>query len=668
MDYLNKINTLVHKARRHNLPSPLRSTTLPTVSAPNTSASTSNRPSRHREPGGPLSSHPTDLSLVPVWARKNNEGANAIVEEVDVAVKQEIEPSRRRAISMGGLGDLLRHDIKGKEKGKGFNRDVSMGAMGHGRSHMRASSASWGDLGGYPYETWQDFRSEYGKGLVGEGEGCGMVEGIVREDGELGGGALAAIQFMNEDIEGLSDSFERERRGFEPFVVRTDASTQTTTALTDATTQTATNKEKKVILVAISGISSSGKSTLAYLLNEVFNPETEEEKTAGRRKQHILTQDDFFKAKTAVPTTSFLVGEGEKEFVMRSMGSNSGFYKIKEVVNDTAGSQGQKWKVTGPDTDCARAFDFEGLWKAVKDLKEKGEVLSAGAKEENYLGVVGDDLKIQYHDIINHLRHRVAHILANTTTTYHFVFLEGMLLFTDPSVPATPNRTILSSLQQIRLFLPTSFEAAKARRLARAPYVDVERGGFRVPGQMWKTEGYFDGVVWRNYGRDCGWLIKGDGGDVGGVLYHDIINHLRHRVAHILANTTTTYHFVFLEGMLLFTDPSVPATPNRTILSSLQQIRLFLPTSFEAAKARRLARAPYVDVERGGFRVPGQMWKTEGYFDGVVWRNYGRDCGWLIKGDGGDVGGVLVRGEDLGVCESLEWAVEKVVWEALGRF
>ncbi|CAG8982978.1 hypothetical protein HYALB_00003557 [Hymenoscyphus albidus] len=381
MYYLNKINTLVRKARRHNLPSPLKTTTLPTESAPNTSTSTSNTPSRHREPGGPFSSHPTDLSLVPVWARRNNASRDATVEapeeELDVAVKQEVEPSRRRrAISMGGLGDLLLHDVKGKEKGKSINRDVSKATMGHRRSHTRASSASWGDLGGYPYETWQDFRSEYGKGLVGEGEGCGMVEdssmegiareygelgggdssmeGIAREYGELGGGVEDAIRFMSEDSEGASYSFEGERRVSGPAVVRTDASTQTTTTLTDATTQTAAEKEEKIILVAISGISSSGKSTLAYLLKKVFNPETEEEKAAGRRKQHTLTQDDFFKAKTAVPTTSFLVGEGEKEFVMRSMGSNSGFYKITEVLGDgKEGSQGQKWKVTGPDTDCA---------------------------------------------------------------------------------------------------------------------------------------------------------------------------------------------------------------------------------------------------------------------------------------------------------------------------
>jgi len=96
-------------------------------------------------------------------------------------------------------------------------------------------------------------------------------------------------------------------------------------------------------------------------------------------------------------------------------------------------------------------------------------------------------------------------------------------------------------------------------------------------------------------------------------------------------------------------------------------VKLWLGTSRDVARRRRFGRGVYCD---DGERIPGQMWKTEGYFDGVAWGNYERLNGWLLEGSEnaklGVVRGVHVRGEDWGVEETVGWAVERVL-EEMGK-
>lgn len=107
---------------------------------------------------------------------------------------------------------------------------------------------------------------------------------------------------------------------------------------------------------------------------------------------------------------------------------------------------------------------------------------------------------------------------------------------------------------------------------------------------------------------------------------------------------------------------------------------LWLSTSFAAAKGRRFSRPAYLDKmggegEGGRQRVPGQMWKTEGYFDQIAWKNHLRSHAWLI-GEGGEEevagelrgykNGVHIRAQDLDVEDTVGWAVDAVL-EEMGK-
>ncbi len=74
-----------------------------------------------------------------------------------------------------------------------------------------------------------------------------------------------------------------------------------------------------------------------------------------------------------------------------------------------------------------------------------------------------------------------------------------------------------------------------------------------------------------------------------------------------------------------------------------------------------------MDIKEGGMREPGQMWKTEGYWEQVAWRNYVKGHEWLVGGETGELGGVkdgvYVRALDLGVEDTVRWAVGAVLEE-----
>lgn len=83
-----------------------------------------------------------------------------------------------------------------------------------------------------------------------------------------------------------------------------------------------------------------------------------------------------------------------------------------------------------------------------------------------------------------------------------------------------------------------------------------------------------------------------------------------------------------------------------------------------------MRRAEYSD-EPFGHRKPGQMWKTEGYFEHVAWKNHILQHKWLIDFKGGALStvvdgvgeaGVLVREPvDASVEHSVKWALECIL-------
>lgn len=111
----------------------------------------------------------------------------------------------------------------------------------------------------------------------------------------------------------------------------------------------------------------------------------------------------------------------------------------------------------------------------------------------------------------------------------------------------------------------------------------------------------------------------------------------------------------------------------RVEMRSLFSTKLFLSTPKALAKARRFSRPEYIDASAGGQRIPGQMWKTEGYFEDVVWPEHVIAHEWFIKsGEDGQMAegpptskGVFVcdGGSEDDVMEKVEWALEVILSE-----
>jgi hypothetical protein len=98
----------------------------------------------------------------------------------------------------------------------------------------------------------------------------------------------------------------------------------------------------------------------------------------------------------------------------------------------------------------------------------------------------------------------------------------------------------------------------------------------------------------------------------------------------------------------------------KEIMQSEFDIKLFLPTSKEACKQRRFLRRIYIDYPEGG-RLPGQMWKSEGYFDSIVWKNFAEAHEWLTR-DSSCSPDIAIRPvEDAGMDFTVRWAVNAIL-------
>ncbi|KAB5585337.1 P-loop containing nucleoside triphosphate hydrolase protein [Coniochaeta sp. 2T2.1] len=204
--------------------------------------------------------------------------------------------------------------------------------------------------------------------------------------------------------------------------------------------------QKKAIVVGISGCSSSGKTTLARLLRDIF-PGT-----------FILHEDDFYKPEDQLPKKHDLV-----------------------------------------DWDCAEAISVPDMEKALRHIHETGTFPSfiASKEDQNTIG----DCPVPP-STISAQRARVAAWLSSSpagqavlNSGVNICLQDGFLLYT-PAM-ASVMREI-----DIKLFLLVSREKATARREARDGYVTLE--GF------WKDPpGYVEKIVWPNYVESHGWLFEG---------------------------------------------------------------------------------------------------------------------------------------------------------------
>ncbi|KAJ4390365.1 ribosylnicotinamide kinase, partial [Neurospora sp. IMI 360204] len=192
---------------------------------------------------------------------------------------------------------------------------------------------------------------------------------------------------------------------------------------------------QKAVVIGISGCSSSGKTTLARLLRDIF-PNT-----------FILHEDDFYKPESEIPMKDDL----------------------------------RNW-------DCPEALSIPDMTAALEHIRATGEL----PRQQNKKGLPTLDSKEDLNsvgpcplttDFINTIKSRVAdwlqpsspgHRILNLSSTSQqplkICILDGFLLYSPPPLlPAT-----LLSQMDIKLFLLVSKARALQRREARDGYVTLE--------------------------------------------------------------------------------------------------------------------------------------------------------------------------------------------------
>lgn len=178
-------------------------------------------------------------------------------------------------------------------------------------------------------------------------------------------------------------------------------------------------------LLALSGPSSSGKTTLARLLRDVLP------------SAYILHLDDFYKHDSQIPVNS-------------------------------AGVQ---------DWDCLDAIDIPALRSALEHIKTHGTPPPDFVSKEyqNAVGECGIDGAV-----VERCRERLQEFFeANKDRTQRVAIIDGFLLF-------SPEMKDLGIRDQfdLRLFLRTSYATAKQRREARSGYVTLEGFWQDPPGYV----------------------------------------------------------------------------------------------------------------------------------------------------------------------------------------
>ncbi|GJC82629.1 nicotinamide riboside kinase [Colletotrichum liriopes] len=214
------------------------------------------------------------------------------------------------------------------------------------------------------------------------------------------------------------------------------------------------------VIVGLSGCSSSGKTTLARLLRDIF-PNT-----------FILHEDDFYKAESELPTKNGLL-----------------------------------------DWDCPEAISIPDMEKALTHIRENGTFppFVDSKEDQNSVGKCPvSDAKI------SSVKAKVEAWLQPGNPG-HAIFTEGKLnvcLFDGFLLYCKEMETTMK-LIDIKLFLLVSRAKATQRREARDGYVTLE--GF------WQDPpGYVDKIVWPNYVESHAWLFKD--GNVEGELSEEVLS------------------------------------------------------------------------------------------------------------------------------------------------
>jgi len=474
------------------------------------------------------------------------------------------------------------------------------------------------------------------------------------------------------------------------------------------------------LVIAISGCTSSGKTTLALMLSEIF-------KNVSHSGIKIVHEDNFFAPKHELPLVTFKSKPSDLKFIQATLQYDAeGDYILSRGSFPTKAAWEPHWKVTGPHTDGWHAIDVAKLVESIESVKVADMVEETGELDEHTkLNSVYPENQadlIKFAPLIAELKDRVkeftkSHAVTNAESRFDgfnidspiasasansdgkgsigpICFVEGFLLFADPSenVPATPTLTYDAessgtvSVDQCPL-VPNGDELVDPN-----VYAALQNGAAApARGPIKPEEIYSPGVKPEHLYNPLPLVVTPATAlnshpvrpwDID-VFYAGTPRAAAANTADVPTVVTTEdiYSSPLTTNSLGLPDgapiPDHVTTPlQKSQLNVLFDIKLFLPTSKHHAKKRRFGRSTYIDPPEGG-RQPGQMWKAEGYFEDVAWKGYEDAHGWMFQGSdvhadpkwdaSGKVGGangVFVRpGLDDGIEVTVRWAVDTILKE-----
>ncbi|KAJ5880284.1 uncharacterized protein N7473_011337 [Penicillium subrubescens] len=305
------------------------------------------------------------------------------------------------------------------------------------------------------------------------------------------------------------------------------------------------SEPEKALIVGISGPSSSGKTTLARLLQRIFcgvslDPSlslSSDAKGNDKLNTFIIHEDDFYYPDDQIPYTTTPTGK------------------------------------TVQDWDTSAAIDTSFLAQALSYVRANGHLPPRLQSKEDQNEDAGPCVP---DTLVTELRREVEARLASAqmARSSTLVFMEGFLLYAPPEGYEYKNKgkdggagdehypTDHGVLRPVHdqiglpLFLPAAYATVKARREGRSGYVtigpapeppvtntatnpsttapekeknqneeiDLEGEDDRPPQNFWTDPpGYVDDIVWPRYVRDHAWLLVDGDGEGEGEGERDIV-------------------------------------------------------------------------------------------------------------------------------------------------
>lgn len=264
--------------------------------------------------------------------------------------------------------------------------------------------------------------------------------------------------------------------------------------------QSNSNTPHQTLLVGLSGPSSSGKTTLARLLRQIFNSNHNNNKsnnttsssaslspeTERSLRLFILHEDDFYKTDTLIP--------------------------VKTITSAEHGTRDLQ------DWDCAESLDLPLLKSTLEHIKRHSALPEDmfSKEDQNTVGESGvsDEVVTEYSRQIGlwmsqlQLRQGEKGKLEGKTGSVVICLFDGFLVYPDPkSESGSLEHELHEALQgllDVKLFVSGTRELTIERRSKRSGYVTLE--GFWAD-----PPGYVEDVVWPNYRWDHAWLFRREG-------------------------------------------------------------------------------------------------------------------------------------------------------------